>query len=190
MKKTSKTTNLSKKNKKNTKSTKPKKNLIYEIHVLNGPNMNMLGFREPEIYGSETLLDLEDKMVAAAQDNKRPGASIKLKFFQTNHEGEMIDYLHALVLGLTEHERLAGVIFNPSSWAHTSVALRDAVLMLNPLPVVEVHISNLTEREEYRQHSFLEDICPYRVVGMGLDGYVEALRWLLAEHHRDRTDVH
>lgn len=158
-----------------------------EIHVLNGPNLNMLGFREPEIYGSETIFDLEDKLIDAA---KEAGGRIKVRFFQTNHEGEMIDYVHRLLLSVREENRLAGVILNPAGWSHTSVALRDAVVMLKPVPIVEVHLTNLLEREEFRHYSFFEDISDYRVMGMGQDGYVEAFRWLVAESKKERLDVH
>ena len=158
-----------------------------EIHVLNGPNLNMLGFREPELYGTETLADLEDKLAASAREIDR---RVRVRFFQTNHEGEMLEYIHSLVLGVAEKGALAGVIINPSGWTHTSVVLRDAILMLKPIPVVEVHLTNLVEREEYRHFSFLEDIADYRVMGMGQDGYVEALRWLIAELKKERLDVH
>lgn len=147
----------------------------------------MLGYREPELYGSETIFDLEDKLLEAARENKD---KVKVRFFQTNHEGEMIDYIHALVLGPCEEGNLAGVILNPAAWTHTSVALRDAVLMLKPVPLVEVHLSNLIEREEFRHYSFFEDIADYRVMGMGQDGYLEAFRWLVAESKKERLDVH
>lgn len=158
-----------------------------EIHVLNGPNLNMLGYREPELYGSETIFDLEDKLHEAARETK---GKVKVRFFQTNHEGEMIDYIHALVLGPCEEGNLVGVIINPAAWTHTSVALRDAVLMLKPVPLVEVHLSNLMEREEFRHYSFFEDIVDYRVMGMGQEGYLEAFRWLVAESKKERLDVH
>ena len=169
------------------KQKKPPSKGPNEIHVLNGPNLNMLGFREPEIYGSETLADLEKKLMQAAKDS---GSNVKLRFFQTNYEGELLEYIHHLVLGVCEKGRLAGVIINPAAWTHTSVALRDAVLMLKPVPIVEVHLSNPLEREEFRHFSFIEDIVDYRVMGMGQDGYVESLRWLLAESKKERLDVH
>lgn len=158
-----------------------------EIHILNGPNLNMLGFREPELYGTETLADLEEKLTAAARETDK---RIKVRFFQTNYEGELLEYIHALVLGVAENGSLAGVIINPSGWTHTSVALRDAMIMVKPIPIVEVHLSNIAEREEFRHFSFLEDLADYRVMGMGQDGYVEALRWLIAELKKERLDVH
>ena len=106
----------------------------------------MLGFREPEIYGNDTLLDLEKKMRDALKES---GARIKIRFFQTNYEGEMIDYIHALVLGVAQKGGLGGVVINPAAWTHTSVAIRDAVRMLKPVPLVEVHLSNPAEREEF-----------------------------------------
>jgi 3-dehydroquinate dehydratase-2 len=172
--------------------TKPKP---LEIHVLNGPNLNMLGYREPEIYGSDTLLDLEKKIKDKAKEllSQSPqdwGDTMKIHFFQTNYEGEMLEYIQLLVVELAKKGRLAGVIINPGAWTHTSVALRDAVLMLKPVPIVEVHISNLLEREEFRHHSFIEDVVDYRVMGMGQEGYLDALRWLLVEMKKDRPDVH
>lgn len=158
-----------------------------EIHVLGGPNLNMLGFREPEIYGSDTLDDLEKKMLQALKDS---GESYKIRFFQTNHEGEMLDYIHGLVVGPGIKGNLAGVIFNPAAWTHTSVAIRDAIVMVKPSLLVEVHLSNPLEREEFRHFSFIEDLADYRVMGMGQDGYVESLRWLLAELRKERLDVH
>ncbi len=168
--------------KKESKSTSPT-----EIHVLNGPNLNMLGFREPELYGSETLADLETKLREAAKESK---SRVKVRFFQTNYEGEMLDYIHSLVLGVGQKGGLGGVIINPAAWTHTSVALRDAVLMLKPVPLVEVHLTNPLEREEFRHYSFIEDVVDYRVSGMGQDGYVEALRWVIAELKKERLDVH
>lgn len=177
------------KKKKTTKTSKKKTKARgpNEIHVLNGPNLNMLGFREPELYGSETLFDLEDKLVDAARETR---GKVKVRFFQTNHEGEMIDYIQSLALTVCQEGRLSGVILNPAAWTHTSVALRDAVLMLKPVPLVEVHLTNPMEREEFRHYSFFEDIADYRVMGMGQDGYLEAFRWLVAESKKERLDVH
>jgi 3-dehydroquinate dehydratase-2 len=158
-----------------------------EVHVLNGPNLNMLGFREPEIYGTETLGDLEKKISAAAKESR---LRVKLKFFQTNYEGEMLEYIHALAISMVQHGRLAGVIINPGAWTHTSLALRDALIMIRPVPIVEVHLTNPAEREEFRHFSYIEDIVDYRVAGMGHDGYIESLRWLIAETKKERLDVH
>jgi 3-dehydroquinate dehydratase-2 len=177
----------SKKNAKKPDKKKRTKQGPREIHVLNGPNLNMLGYREPEIYGSDTIFDLEDKLKTAAKDADK---NVKLHFFQTNHEGDMIDYVQALALTVANEGRLAGVILNPGGWTHTSVALRDAVIMLRPAPLVEVHLTNLLEREEFRHFSFFEDIADYRVVGLGQDGYLEAFRWLIAESQKERLDVH
>src|SRR5262245_3519992 len=127
------------KDKEKEKAAPPASSSPPEIHVLNGPNLNMLGFREPEIYGPETLADLEKTMREVAKDS---GARVKVRFFQTNYEGEMLDYIHALVLGVAQKGGLGGVIINPAAWTHTSIAIRDAVLMLKPVPLVEVHLSN------------------------------------------------
>ncbi|MEW6056505.1 MAG: type II 3-dehydroquinate dehydratase [Bdellovibrionota bacterium] len=160
---------------------------VYEIHVLGGPNLNMLGFCEPEIYGTETLEDLEGKMRAAAKESPN---RVKLFFFQTNYEGEMLEYIHSLALGSAARGQLSGIIANFAAWTHTSIALRDAMMMLRPIPLVEVQLSNTPEQDEFRQYSLLEDLADYRVVGSGLQGYVEALRWMLAEAKKDRLDVH
>lgn len=158
-----------------------------EIHILNGPNLNMLGFREPEIYGAETLAELEKKLRSSA---KGAGIPIELRFFQTNHEGDMIDYIQSLALGVGQKGGLGGLIVNPAAWTHTSIAIRDALIMLKPVPIIEVHLSNPAEREEFRQYSFLSDIADYSVAGMGQDGYLEALRWLITEMQKERLDVH
>ncbi|MBI3541978.1 MAG: 3-dehydroquinate dehydratase [Deltaproteobacteria bacterium] len=158
-----------------------------EIHVLNGPNLNMLGFREPEVYGHETLTDLEKKLRDAVKES---GLKVKIRFFQTNYEGEMLDYIHSLVLGLAQKGGLGGILINPAAWTHTSIAIRDAVMMLKPVPIVEVHLSNPLEREEFRHHSVIEDLADYRIAGMGQDGYLEGLRWLLSEMQKERLDVH
>lgn len=157
------------------------------VVVLNGPNLNMLGFREPEIYGNDTLDDLENKLREAVGE---AGSPVRLEFFQTNHEGEMIDLIQNLVLGPAQKGTLLGVLINPGGWTHTSVALRDALIMLKPIPLVEVHLSNPADREEFRHFSYIEDIVDYRVVGQGQDGYIEALRWVLAEMQKERLDVH
>lgn len=158
-----------------------------EIHVLNGPNLDMLGYLEPELYGSETLSQLERKLELAAKETDN---NVRLRFFQTNHEGEMLEYLHALVLGMSEKGHLAGVVINLGGWTHTSIALRDAVQMLRPVPLVEVQFVNPEQREEFRKFSVIEDLVDYRVIGMGSHGYVEGLRWLLTEMKRERLDVH
>lgn len=138
------------------------------ILVLNGPNLNLLGSREPAVYGSATLGDIEAGLRAAF-----PG--ITFEFAQSNHEGALIDALHGAA------ERGArGVVFNPGAYAHTSVALRDAVAAI-PVPVVEVHLSNVHAREDFRQRLVIAPACVGVVSGLGTAGYALAVRYLV-EH--------
>ena len=137
---------------------------------LNGPNLNRLGKREPAIYGYETLADLELRLseVAAAE-----GATIELK--QSNHEGELIDWIYE-----AEDGKVDGIIFNPGAYTHTSVALRDAIAGVE-VPVIEVHISNIHQREAFRHHSYLAPVCVGQISGLGLYGYEAALRTFLSK---------
>lgn len=137
---------------------------------LNGPNLNRLGKREPAIYGYETLADLELRLseVAAAE-----GATIELK--QSNHEGELIDWIYE-----AEDGKVDGIIFNPGAYTHTSVALRDAIASVE-VPVIEVHISNIHQRESFRHHSYLAPVCVGQISGLGLYGYEAALRTFLSK---------
>jgi len=137
------------------------------ILLLNGPNLNLLGEREPEIYGKTTLAELEALVYQRAREL---GAEVRA--FQSNHEGELIDELH-------QSRRWAnGVIFNPGAFTHSSYALRDAIVACK-LRVVEVHLSDITQREPWRRVSVLEEVCAHRVLGKGVAGYLEALEWLL-----------
>ncbi|WP_173916175.1 type II 3-dehydroquinate dehydratase [Halobacillus sp. Marseille-Q1614] len=131
--------------------------------LLNGPNLNMLGQREPETYGSTTLKDVVE-MVKEVCDQH----GYELESFQSNHEGDLVDRLQRA------NKEAAGIIFNPAAYTHTSIALRDAIAAIEP-PVVEVHISNVHKREEFRQHSMLAAVCLSQIVGFGVDGY-----WLAA----------
>lgn len=137
---------------------------------LNGPNLNRLGKREPAIYGYETLADLELSLseVAVAE-----GATIELK--QSNHEGELIDWIYE-----AEDGEVDGIIFNPGAYTHTSVALRDAIASVE-VPVIEVHISNIHQRESFRHHSYLAPVCVGQISGLGLYGYEAALRTFLSK---------
>jgi len=136
--------------------------------LLNGPNLNTLGTREPQIYGTTTLDEVVARCVAVARD---AGATVTA--FQSNHEGALIDFLQ-------QHAAADGAIINPGGLAHTSVVLRDAVAACK-FPVVEVHISDVTKREAFRHHSYLKDVTAKAVVGMGVAGYEVALRWLIEE---------
>lgn len=130
------------------------------ILILNGPNLNLLGTREPEIYGNQTFLEYFKKLQTHFQG--------ELEYIQTNVEGELINALHN-----SSHD---GIILNAGGYTHTSVALRDAVAGIQ-IPVVEVHISNLAQREEFRHNSFITAVCAGSIMGFGLDGYRLALEW-------------
>ncbi|AND17113.1 type II 3-dehydroquinate dehydratase [Rathayibacter rathayi] len=129
------------------------------ILVLNGPNLNLLGTREPELYGSDTLADAE---ALAAEAAERHGLAIEA--FQSSSEGAIIDRLHAA------RGTALGVVLNAGAYTHTSIAIRDAVLATE-LPMVEVHVSNVHRRESFRQHSYLSDIAVAVIVGAGIAGY-------------------
>ncbi|MBO7528713.1 MAG: type II 3-dehydroquinate dehydratase [Bacteroidales bacterium] len=134
------------------------------ILVLNGPNLNLIGKREPEIYGNQSLEDYLTTMRERFPD-------CEIDSFQTNHEGVLIDKLHEAM------GKYDGVVMNPGGYAHTSIALADAVRSIG-IPVVEVHISNIYEREEYRHHSFTAEAAVHAIVGHGLEGYAEAVNYL------------
>jgi 3-dehydroquinate dehydratase-2 len=137
------------------------------IGILNGPNLNRLGKREPKVYGSDTLADLEARLTKEAAE-----LGVKVECFQSNNEGALIDKLHAWAdAGIT------GVAFNPGGYTHTSVALRDAVTA-SGLPVIEIHISNVHAREEFRHKSMTAAVCVGVIAGLGFDGYSLALRQL------------
>jgi 3-dehydroquinate dehydratase-2 len=139
--------------------------------VVNGPNLNTLGTREPQIYGTTTLDEVVARCTAVARDG---GAS--LIAFQSNHEGALIDFLQ-------QQAAADGAIINPGGLAHTSVVLRDAISACK-FPVVEVHISDVTKREPFRHHSYLTDVTAHQVIGLGVVGYEVALRWLIEETKR------
>ncbi len=138
-----------------------------KILVLNGPNLNLLGTREPEVYGSATLDDIVAGLQAVAADR-----DAELRHVQSNVEGELVDALH------DAREWADGVVFNPGAYTHTSIALRDAISAIE-LPVVETHLSNVHAREEFRHRSMLSAVCLGVVVGFGADSYHLALDGLL-----------
>ena len=138
-----------------------------KIAILHGPNLDRLGKREPEIYGSATLADLEKALRAEF------GAAAQLEFFQSNHEGALIDKIASLA-----DQKFAGLVINGGAFTHTSVALRDALLSAH-LPAVEVHISNIYKREEFRHQSLTAPACVAVITGLGLEGYHAAVRFLL-----------
>lgn len=134
------------------------------ILVVHGPNLNLLGLREPEIYGSETLAEINAHLVEQAN-----AASVELITFQSNHEGDLIDRIQA-----ARSEGVAFILINPGGYTHTSVALRDALLAV-AIPFVEVHLSNIHARDGFRRHSYFSDIAVGLVCGLGSDGYRLAL---------------
>jgi 3-dehydroquinate dehydratase-2 len=138
-----------------------------KILILNGPNLNLLGKRQPEIYGSQSFEEYFDSL-----EKKYEYEDVVLYNFQSNHEGILIDKLHEVGF------LWDGIIFNAGGYTHTSIALADAVSAIST-PVVEVHISNIYEREEFRHHSFLKEVCVESIVGKGLKGYEEALAFLI-----------
>ena len=140
-----------------------------KILVINGPNLNMLGIRQPEIYGKTTYEDLKAMISAEAE---RLGVAVD--FFQSNHEGALVDAIQQAYF-----DRVDGIVINPGAYTHTSVALLDAVKAVS-IPAVEVHISDPETREEFRHVSYIRAACVATVKGRGLEGYLEALR-LLAE---------
>lgn len=134
------------------------------ILILNGPNLNLLGTREPDIYGSTTLAELDSLCAGWGRDM---GLDVDCR--QSNHEGELIDWLHGAEAG-----GFSGVILNAGALTHTSVALRDAVASIS-VPVIEVHLSNVHAREEFRRHSFLSAVCRGQISGFGVRSYRAAL---------------
>lgn len=137
-----------------------------KLLLINGPNLNLLGTREPEIYGSTTLTDVEALAQEAAQN-----AGASMVCFQSNHEGALIDRIHA-----ARAEGIDAIIINPGGLTHTSVALRDALAGV-AIPFMEVHISNVHQREAFRHHSFLSDIARGVICGLGIEGYRSAIEF-------------
>ena len=135
--------------------------------LLNGPNLNLLGTRQPEIYGATTLAQIEEMVTVAAA-----GHGFEVRAVQSNHEGVLIDAIHAA------RTTCAGIVINPGGLTHTSVVLRDALAGV-ALPVAEVHISNVYEREEFRHHSYVHDVAAVHVIGEGVAGYGRAVALLI-----------
>ncbi|MFA7366468.1 MAG: type II 3-dehydroquinate dehydratase [Synergistaceae bacterium] len=139
-----------------------------KILVINGPNLNMLGMREPEIYGDETLEDLIDYVI----DYCKP-RNVEVEFYQSNHEGDIIDAIQEAL------DKFDGIIINPAAYTHTSIAIPDAIKAVD-LPAVEVHLSDINSREEFRKVSFTAPVCIATVAGKGFDSYLDAVEILLA----------
>ena len=137
------------------------------IYILNGPNLNLLGEREPEIYGSESIDDIQ-KLIEQYAKSK----NTEIIFKQTNHEGELIEMIH------DARKKSDGLIINPAGYTHTSVAIYDALLSLN-IPIIEVHISNIYKREKFRHSSYVSMAANSVISGFGVDGYIYALESML-----------
>lgn len=140
------------------------------ILVINGPNINMLGIREPEIYGSRTYEDLKSTLLSEADK-----LGVTLELIQSNHEGALVDSIQGA------YDKADGIIINPAAYTHTSVALLDAVKAVG-IPTVEVHISDPDTREDFRKVSYIRSACIATIKGRGLEGYLEALRILCKEN--------
>lgn len=146
------------------------KHQIGSILVIQGPNLNLLGTREPEIYGHETLDDIHHQLHTQAQES-----GVHLDTFQSNHEGEVIDRIHQ-----AKKDGVQFIIINPGGYSHTSVAIRDALVGVS-IPFIEVHLSNIHQRESFRHHSYFSDVAVGVICGLGSIGYRLALEAVIAK---------
>lgn len=137
------------------------------ITIINGPNLNMLGIREPDIYGRETYADLCGKITNYCQSN-----NIGCDIYQSNHEGDLVDKIQSC------YGKSDGIVINPAAYTHTSVAILDAAKAVG-IPTVEVHISDVSKREDFRQVSYIRQACCKTITGHGTDGYIEAIEFLI-----------
>ena len=159
----------------------------HKIAILNGPNLNLLGRREPSIYGNQS-------MEQVLLDIQRAYPDLYLNYRQTNHEGQLIDWVQELGIKTcspalreavgedVQEEKVMGIVINAGGYTHTSVALRDAIACCD-IPVVEIHISNIAEREPFRRVSLLTDVCQHSIIGQGTDGYRQAVEWILSANN-------
>jgi 3-dehydroquinate dehydratase-2 len=143
-----------------------------KIMVINGPNLNMLGIREPNHYGKETYADLLNKIQKHADDK-----GITVAFRQSNHEGDLVDYIQST------YQNFDGIVINPGAYTHTSIAILDAVKAVG-VPTCEVHISDVNAREDFRKQSYIRAACVLTVSGHGTDGYLEAIDYLIESERR------
>ena len=143
--------------------------------ILNGPNINMLGIREPEIYGRQSYEDLVNLIKKHAAK-----IGVEVEFYQSNHEGDLVDAIQKAYF-----DHIDGIVFNPAAYTHTSVAIADAVKGVG-IPTVEVHISEVSKREAFRQISYIRDVACLTVTGMGFDGYLKALDHLSKNGRKEK----
>jgi 3-dehydroquinate dehydratase-2 len=148
---------------------------MVNVLIINGPNLNRLGTRKPEIYGTRTMAQI-------LLDIQQQWPDVHFLYRQSNHEGELIDWIQE---ANTEHstqntDQICGIVLNAGGYSHTSVALRDAVEE-SEVPVVEVHISDITTREPFRRTSLLTDVCAHSIIGKGTDGYKMAVEWIMKQ---------
>ena len=150
-----------------------------KILIINGPNLNMLGIREPSHYGRETYSELCARLEAHAKARK-----IELEIFQSNHEGALVDKIQSAYF-----EGVDGIVINPAAYTHTSIALRDALAAVS-IPTVEIHISAVEKREEFRRISYVRDLCLTTITGHGTDGYLEAVDYLFEHIKKENRYEH
>lgn len=156
------------------------------IAIINGPNLNLLGKREPEIYGRESLEDIRSWLINKFEKSPSPSGNnnfasgVLLRFFQSNHEGELIDELQRVGFD----PDVTGIVFNPGAYSHYSIALRDCIAAI-PVPVIEVHLSNIHAREEFRHNSVTGAVSHGIITGLGKQGYALAVEYLLEKESGD-----
>ena len=144
----------------------------FKILVLNGPNLNFLGIREPEIYGNKTYQDLCEMI-----ENKAKELNIDIDIFQSNYEGQLVDKIQEAY-----YSKINGIVINPAAYTHTSVAILDALKSVN-IPTVEVHISDINQREEFRKYSYISLVAEKQIKGHGFNGYLEAIDYLYQKYN-------
>ena len=145
------------------------------IAIINGPNLNLLGKRTPSIYGTKSMEQVLLSVQSAYPD-------VYFEYRQSNHEGDLIDWIQEFGLLALNQEPCDGIVLNAGGYTHTSVALRDAVAC-SQVPVVEVHISDIMQREPFRRISLLSDISAHTIMGQGTNGYLEAVKWIMNKKH-------
>ena len=140
------------------------------VLVLNGPNLNKLGTREPDVYGNSTLAEINAELASMGEKNK-----VHVECFQSNHEGEIIDKIHSY----SDNADLIGVIINAGAFTHTSIAIKDAMFIFKEVPIIEVHLSNIYKREKERHFSYISNLATAVICGLNFHGYIYALQYLI-----------